>query len=65
MKIAAFEIIPTDKIYVHLSDVKGIPFSDTFEELGFEHHLILDNFGTLGMISALIPFAYLLNAMLQ
>ena len=61
MKIAAIEVIPTDLIYAYFSEVEGIPFSSTFEELGFEHHLVLNNFGTLGFILAIMPLAYVLN----
>lgn len=45
MWIAAVEMIPTDYIYDKMADIEeAIPISSTFEELGFEHHLILNNF---------------------
>ena len=65
MKIAAFEMIPTDIIYAYISETEGEPLSPTFEELGFDHHLIMENFGTLGFIAALIPFLYLLNSCVE
>ena len=61
MSIAAFEIIPTEILYSRFSNVEGIPLSEEFEELGFEHHLILDNFGTLGVVFVSLPIAYMLN----
>ena len=58
MNIAAVELIPTETIYAYFSDTVGQPLSSSFEEVGFEHHLIMDNFGTLGFLFALLPFAY-------
>ena len=61
MSIAAFELIPTDDIYIHFgSDPDGgEPVSKVFEDIGFEHHLLMNNFGTLGFFLALYPFIYL------
>ena len=61
MTIASVDLIPTEIIYGFVSDTKGEPLSLAFEEIGLEHHLILNNFGTLGFIFALLPFAYLLH----
>ena len=58
MRIAAIELAPTDEIYSHFSDLKGIPASDTFEEIGFEHHLLMNNFGTMGLIFVILPLLY-------
>ena len=60
MTIAAVELIPTDLFYRYLNNVKPQPISKSFEEVGFEHHLIMDNFGTLGFIFAFLPLAYAL-----
>ena len=57
--IAAVEMVPTDYIYEQMADIEeAIPINSTFEELGFEHHLILNNFGTLGFLLSLLPLAY-------
>ena len=61
-KIASFELVPTDMIYeeVFNSDPEGgIPVSPIFENIGLEHHLLMNNFGTLGFFFALYPFFYL------
>ena len=55
-KIAAFELVPTDTIYEELFDsdpLSGTPVSPIFENIGFEHHLVMNNFGTLGFFLAL------------
>lgn len=65
MSIAAFEAIPTDLIYSFWSDVVGMPRAKRFEDLGFEHHLLLDNFGTLGFIIACLPFIYFFEWILR
>jgi len=62
MQIAAMEAIPTDLIYEQFSQIEGIPMNDKFEEIGFEHHLVLNNFGTLGFVLAILPFLYVLHA---
>lgn len=64
MAIASFEALPTDMIYGWFSDVEGEPKNDQFEKVGFEHHLILNNFGTLGFIIACLPMVYLIYALL-
>ena len=58
MMVAAVEVIPTDLIYSKVSNVEGQPLSASFEEVGFEHHLIMNNFGTFGFILAILPFFY-------
>ena len=58
MMIAAVELIPTELIYSKVSSVEPQPLSTTFEELGFQHHLVLDNFGTLGFMFATLPLVY-------
>ena len=58
MMIAAVELIPTELIYSKVSSVEPQPLSSSFEELGLQHHLILDNFGTLGFMFAILPFLY-------
>lgn len=58
MMIAAFDLIPTDSIYERLSPSAGDAISSAFEQLGFEHHLIMNNFGTLGLTFAFLPILY-------
>ena len=65
MSIAAFEVIPTELIYAKWSDVEGKPRADRFKDLGFEHHLLLDNFGTLGFVLACLPFVYFFEWILR
>ena len=60
MQIAAMEALPTDWIYSFVTDVEGRPVTPVFEDLGFEHHLILNNFGTMGFVFAMLPFVYLI-----
>ena len=43
----------------------GKPINANFETLGFEHHLLFNNFGTLGFILALLPLFYLLFYMID
>ena len=59
MQIAALEALPTDWIYSFVMEDEPIPFSPAFEDLGLEHHLFLNNFGTLGFVFALMPLIYL------
>ena len=55
MLVAAFESIPTDDIYASLFTVdEGRPINSNFETLGFEHHILLNNFGSLGFIVVFI-----------
>ena len=54
------EALPTEWIYSFLMHAEGNPLSPSFEDLGFEHHLVLNNFGTLGIIFALTPLMYLM-----
>lgn len=56
MTIAAFEILPMEAFYeIVLGDAAiGKPFSDKFEALGMEHHLIMNNLGTLGVVIVVI-----------
>ena len=57
MLVAAFESIPTDDIYASFFTVdEGRPLNSNFETLGFEHHLLLNNFGSLGFILVFIIF---------
>ena len=65
MMIAAFEVIPTDAIYERLSSVEGNPISSAFEQLGFEHHLIMNNFGTLGFTFAFLPILYAFHGLVS
>ena len=61
-KIASFELVPTDMIYewAFSSDPEGgSPVSPIFENIGLEHHLLMNNFGTLGFFASLYPFFYL------
>ena len=64
MSVAAFEAIPTETIYFELFDSDpdaGNPLTPVFEAIGFEHHLLLNNFGTLGVsFFAIMPFFYFL-----
>lgn len=61
MTIAAFELIPTDDIYSNAGEQsEAIPLADNFETIGFEHHLLLYNFGTLGFFSlGVYPVIYM------
>ena len=61
MSIASFEAIPTDAIYAKLNDVEPEALTPRFDTIGLEHFLLLDNFGTLGFVIALIPFLYFLH----
>lgn len=58
MSIAAFEAIPTDDIYAKVSSVEPEALSSRFETVGLEHFLLLNNFGTLGFVIAMMPFLY-------
>ena len=60
MLIASLEVIPTDTIYDKFSEVEGSPRTSSFEQIGLEHHLVMNNFGTLGFILLLMPFFYVL-----
>ena len=63
MKVASFELIPTDIIYMmlFLSDPDGgNPINGNFEKIGLEHHLLMNNFGTLGFFIVLSPLLYLI-----
>ena len=60
MEIASLEALPTEWIYGFFSQVGGRPLSPIFKDMGLEHHLILNNYGTLGFIFAMMPFLYLL-----
>ena len=60
MTIAAFEFLPMDDIYRVLFNIEGQSFSSKFEELGMDHHLTMNNLGTLGFIMAmLIPLCFI------
>ena len=59
MQVAAMEALPTDWIYSFIMDVEGKPVSDAFASLGIDHHLILNNFGTMGIVFAILPLVYL------
>ena len=60
MFISAFEIFPTDAIYAKWSDVEGRPMNLNFERIGFEHHLLLNNFGSLGFtLIVIFPILYI------
>ena len=61
MLIASLEVIPTDTIYDKFSEVEGSPRTSSFEQIGLEHHLVMNNFGTLGFILLLMPFFYVLQ----
>ena len=57
MMIAAFEFLPTDGWYeswFNSDPEAGEPFSDKFAEIGLEHHLTMNNMGTLGFMVALL-----------
>lgn len=62
--IAAAELIPTDYIYLEWfkADIEGNPIETNFEDLGFEHHLLLNNFGTLGFfLLFILPVLYIVH----
>lgn len=61
MNIAAMEALPTDTIYDYVSKVEPMPIKQAFEDLGMEHHLLLNNYGTLGFVIAMIPLIYLIH----
>lgn len=57
MTIAAFEFLPTEDWYFswfNSDPENGNPFSEKFEDLGMEHHLTMNNFGTLGFFVGLL-----------
>ena len=63
MKIAAFELLPTEYLYeniFHSNADGGHPVNENFEKLGFGHHLLFNNFGTLGFVLILFPFFYII-----
>ena len=60
MQIAACEFIPTEMIYSLISSIVGQPPNLSFAQVGFEHHLVMNNFGTLGFILGLLPLFYVL-----
>ena len=60
MTIAALEVIPTDVIYENFSVEEPQPLSLAFEQVGLEHHLVMNNFGTLGFIFSILPAFYVL-----
>lgn len=62
MEIAAMEAIPTDQIYETISDVEAKPLKPSFEDIGFDHHLILNNYGTMGFVLVMLPFLYAFHA---
>lgn len=67
MAIAAFELIPTDLIYQYAfnSDPdEGVPVNQDFADLGFDHHLMMQNFGTLGFFFVLLIPLYLFDYLL-
>ena len=59
MQVAAMEALPTDWIYSFIMKVEGKPVSEEFAALGIDHHLILNNFGTLGFVFGILPFVYI------
>ena len=60
MTIAAFEFLPVDEIYGDLFEIEGKSFSGKFEELGMDHHLTMNNLGTLGFVMVLlIPLCFI------
>lgn len=65
MQIASLEAIPTDWIYSFLSDEEGLPYSESFEELGLEHHLFMNNAASLGFVTACLPLLYILHSLTQ
>ena len=68
MTIAAFELIPTDIIYEKLFDSDpddGQPIDMNFSDLGFEHHLLMQNFGTLGFFSAMLIPVYMISFVIR
>lgn len=51
MTIAAFDAIPTEDLYEeYFYDGEAFPINENFERSGFEHHLLLNNFGSLGIV---------------
>ena len=63
MKVAALEVIPTDAIYEYFSDTLGRPRDLSFEQVGLEHHLVMNNFGTLGLIFSILPLFMVIQIM--
>ena len=62
LQIASMEALPTDWIYSFFSKIPGEPISPIFEDMGFEHHLMLNNYGTLGFVFAMMPLLYFVHA---
>jgi len=50
MKIAAFDFVPTDDMYVYLFDIEETPISANFENLGYEKRQFLYNTGSLSLV---------------
>lgn len=48
--VAAFDVMPTDQLYEALFGIdpdEGQPLTKKFAEMGMEHHLIINNLGTI------------------
>ena len=61
MSLAAFEAIPTELIYELLFyQGEAYPINQNFEVIGFEHHLFLNNFGSIGFVCAIYSLLYIL-----
>jgi hypothetical protein len=58
--LIAFDMVPTDDLYVELfpalDDVDDDPISETFEQIGYEAKLSINNLGSLLLFMILQPF---------
>ena len=65
MYVASFDVIPTDMIYSEIFPMEQEPEpigNENFEALGFETHLIMNSFGSLGFVFfGILPILYILS----
>jgi len=50
LKIAGFDLVPTDAMFVYLFDIEETPISTNFDYLGYETRQVLYNAGSLSLI---------------
>jgi len=62
MKIAAFDFVPTDDMYVYLFDIEETSISANFENLGYEKRQFLYNTGSLSLVMLFfLPFLLIIG----
>ena len=63
MQIAAFEFIDTDDWYARLINKETRPLTPNFGVMGFDSMWFVNNMGSMGVLTLLVPIIYLLYAM--